>query len=291
MDVDFAGQMMKTDITSKKRKYFDKKWRLMQIYQKMSKEKEITMARYIVAFKYPLPICFVSFIILLSLWSSITPIRAEGTGQDVSAADTLIKDERVKEGEMTDTARLTDKEGRYLLNVARKTIQKTLFKQVDQEQKDSDLSPKLSEKRGTFVTLTIDGNLRGCIGHIIPQESILEGVQENAINAAFRDPRFNPLSKSEWDKIKIEISILTEPKPLEYSDSDDLLKKLMAGVDGVILKKGFLQATFLPQVWDQLPDKREFLTQLCLKAGMDGNEWKKGELQVSTYQVQAFEED
>jgi AmmeMemoRadiSam system protein A len=254
LDVDFAGQMMKTDITSKKRKYFDKKWRLMQIYQKMSKEKEITMARYIVAFKYPLPICFVSFIILLSLWSSITPIRAEGTGQDVSAADTLIKDERVKEGEMTDTARLTDKEGRYLLSVARKTIQKTLFKQVDQEQKDSDMSPKLSEKRGTFVTLTIDGNLRGCIGHIIPQESILEGVQENAINAAFRDPRFNPLSKSEWDKIKIEISILTEPKPLEYSDSDDLLKKLMAGVDGVILKKGFLQATFLPQVWDQLPD-------------------------------------
>jgi len=156
---------------------------------------------------------------------------------------------------------------------------------------DSLDSPKFSERRGTFVTLTINDNLRGCIGHIIPQETLLEGIKENAINAAFKDPRFNPLSKKEWDNVKVEISILTDPKPLEYSDAEDLLKKIRPDVDGVIIKKGYYQATFLPQVWEQLPDKKEFFTHLCLKAGMDGNEWKKGNLEVYTYQVQAFEED
>ncbi|MBN1626917.1 MAG: AMMECR1 domain-containing protein, partial [Deltaproteobacteria bacterium] len=80
------------------------------------------------------------------------------------------------------------------------------------------------------------------------------------------------------------------PRPLEYSGADDLLKKIRSDVDGVIIKKGYYQATFLPQVWEQLPDKKEFFTHLCLKAGMDGNEWKKGNLEVYTYQVQAFEE-
>ena len=94
----------------------------------------------------------------------------------------------------------------------------------------------------------------------------------------------------EWERIKIEVSILTDPKPLDYSDADDLLNKLRPGIDGVIIKKGFSQATFLPQVWEQLPDKKEFLTHLCLKAGLDGSEWKRAELEVSTYQVQAFEE-
>ncbi|MFC1534418.1 AmmeMemoRadiSam system protein A [Thermodesulfobacteriota bacterium] len=191
---------------------------------------------------------------------------------------------------MTDPNRLTDEEGRYLLSVARKTIENRLFNQKDQDQQDTVSSEKFLEDRGTFVTLTIKGNLRGCIGHIIPQETLFEGIKVNAINAAFRDPRFRPLSKEEWDKVKIEISILTEPKPLSYSDANDLLNKLRVGVDGVILKKGFRQATFLPQVWDQLPDKKEFLTHLCMKAGLDGYAWKKEKLEVLTYQVQAFEE-
>ena len=154
-----------------------------------------------------------------------------------------------------------------------------------------DSLPRYSERRGTFVTLTMDGALRGCIGHIIPQESLIEGVRENAINAAFRDPRFRPLSRQEWEKTKIEVSILTEPKSLAYADGEDLLKKLRPGVDGVILKKGYRQATFLPQVWDQLPDKKEFLTHLCLKAGLDGHAWKKDKLEVLVYQVQAFHEE
>jgi AmmeMemoRadiSam system protein A len=229
-------------------------------------------------------------ILLLSLFYPLSIIEAKGLETRGSAGVKFTDEEGVKEVEMIETAKLTEKEGLYLLDVARKTIEKRLFGRAEQDLEDSDLSPKYLEKRGTFVTLNKDGNLRGCIGHILPQEALIHGIRENAINAAFRDPRFNPLSKEEWDSIQIEISILTEPRPLEYSDVDDLLKKLRPGVDGVILKKGYLQATFLPQVWDQLPDKEEFLTHLCVKAGLDAYSWKKEKLEIMTYQVQAFEE-
>lgn len=202
----------------------------------------------------------------------------------------LDKKEGQKGVSMDKKSQLSKEEGAYLLTVARKTIEGRLFNKDLPEDKNN-LSEKYLEKHGTFVTLTINDNLRGCIGHIIPHESLIEGIRINAINAAFEDPRFPPLSAKEWDKVKVEVSILTEPEPLEYSDSDDLLDKLKPGIDGVILKKGFAQATFLPQVWDQLPDKSEFLTHLCMKAGMSGSEWKRGELTVYTYQVQAFEEE
>ena len=195
-----------------------------------------------------------------------------------------------KGGDMNETARLTKEQGKYLLQVARKTIERALFNRKEEGPEDKNLPAIFHERRGTFVTLTEDGNLRGCIGHIIPQESIIEGVRVNAINAAFRDPRFRPLSPKEWDKVKIEVSILTDPKPLEYKDAKDLLEKLRPGIDGVIIKKGFHQATFLPQVWEQLPRKEDFLTHLCLKAGLGPDAWKRGDLEVSTYQVQAFEE-
>ncbi len=185
---------------------------------------------------------------------------------------------------------LTGDQGQYLLREARRTIEKELFHKKGQTQTDTDLPGIFQERRGTFVTLTSDGNLRGCIGHIIPQESLIDGIRVNSINAAFRDPRFPPMSRDEWDRIKIEISILSDPKPLLYDTADDLLTRLRPGVDGVIIKKGFRQSTFLPQVWEQLPNPREFLTHLCLKAGLNGNEWQKGDLDVSTYQVQAFEE-
>lgn len=185
---------------------------------------------------------------------------------------------------------LTDEEGSYLLSVAKKRIERKLFGFQDEGEAGSHVSPRFSEKRGTFVTLTTGGSLRGCIGHINPHESLIEGIRINAINAAFRDPRFKPLSKKEWEKVKIEISILTEPKPLAYSNGDDLLEKLRPDVDGVIIKKGPHQATFLPQVWEQLPNGPEFLTHLCVKAGLKGDEWKKEKLEVSVYQVQAFEE-
>ena len=199
-------------------------------------------------------------------------------------------DKGEKEGMMNDTDKLTEDEGRYLLSVARKTIERRLFHREETRRDGETVSSKFAERRGTFVTLTINNNLRGCIGHIIPQEALIEGIRINAINAAFRDPRFRPLSRKEWDKVHIEISILTDPKPLEYLDANDLLAKLRPGVDGLIIKKGAAQATFLPQVWEQLPDKQDFLTHLCSKAGLGRDEWKQGNLKVLTYQVQAFEE-
>jgi AmmeMemoRadiSam system protein A len=198
--------------------------------------------------------------------------------------------DRQKEGNMTDTNQLTEEEGRQLLSVARKTIEAALFDRQADESPDSAASRKFFKRRGTFVTLTIEHNLRGCIGHIIPQETLIEGIKVNAINAAFRDPRFRPLSKQEWERVKIEVSVLTDPEELPYEDAKDLLEKLRPGVDGVILKKGYNQSTFLPQVWEQLPRKEEFLTHLCMKAGLDGDAWKREKIEVSTYQVQAFEE-
>ena len=191
---------------------------------------------------------------------------------------------------MTNTDQLTEEEGTYLLSVARNTIDQKLLLQETGVESDSFDSNRFLEKRGTFVTLTIDDCLRGCIGNIIPQESLIDGVKANAINAAFRDPRFKPLSEREWEKVKIEVSILTDPKPLDYSDKADLLQKLRPDTDGVILKKSHNQATFLPQVWEQLPGIEDFLTHLCLKAGLEGDEWEKGKLEVLTYQVQAFKE-
>lgn len=220
---------------------------------------------------------------------------ANGDNTRPSTADegvpvTSPNGESAKERGMKDKDRLTEEEGKYLLNVARKIIDQALSGKEGPEKGGTDLPALFDEQRGTFVTLTIGKNLRGCIGHIIPQEALIEGIRINAINAAFKDPRFRPLGKNEWKRVKIEISILTEPKPLSYSDADDLLKKLRPGIDGVIVKKGYHQSTFLPQVWEQLPQKEEFLNHLCLKAGLDGDEWKKGRIEVSTYQVQAFEE-
>jgi AmmeMemoRadiSam system protein A len=219
-----------------------------------------------------------------SLAAEKGPSRGDGgAGATASSRERMVAD-------MAEKDELTHEEGNYLLVVARKTIDDRLLGRKAEGGQDEGRFPRCTERRGTFVTLTMDGALRGCIGHIVPQESLVDGVRVNAINAAFRDPRFRPLSLQEWEKTKIEVSVLTEPKALPYTDGEDLLKKLRPGVDGVILKKGYNQATFLPQVWEQLPDKKEFLTHLCLKAGLDGHAWKKEKLEVSVYQAQAFHE-
>ena len=236
---------------------------------------------------------FISFILILLTWTAIHALGAQEfrtPGSGAMTRKTSPYEKKGKERDMVGKDKLTEEEGRCLLSVARQTIHQRLFSSEHQDLADSQVSPKFSEKRGTFVTLTIDGGLRGCIGHIVPQESLLEGIRINAINAAFQDPRFRPLSRKEWERVKIEISILTAPKALTYSDAEDLLDKLRPGIHGVIIKKGFHQATFLPQVWEQLPDKKEFLTHLCMKAGLEMDAWKKEKLEVSTYQVQAFEE-
>ena len=190
--------------------------------------------------------------------------------------------------------KLDDVQGQLLIKLARCALMKHLDQQIPQTTSDS-LKAALSDSRfqrpsGVFVTLTSSGQLRGCIGNLTSKESLESGVRRNAINAAFHDPRFAPLGSSELDQVEIEISILSEPRPLTYSDADDLLNKLRPGIDGVIIRKQSASATFLPQVWEQLPRPQDFLTHLCMKAGLASDAWQKSQIEVSTYQVQNFEE-
>jgi AmmeMemoRadiSam system protein A len=189
---------------------------------------------------------------------------------------------------------LTDKQGQLLVRLARETIAARLGLSEAGSKKipASDLTdPVFQEKRATFVTLKIKKQLRGCIGCLTPSETILEGIQRNAINAALNDPRFPALTGPELEQAEIEISILTNPQKLDYADGNDLLNKLRRDIDGVIIGQGMARATFLPQVWEQLPRTEDFLAHLCIKAGLSPDEWQRGELEVSIYQVQYFHEN
>ena len=186
---------------------------------------------------------------------------------------------------------LKEEQGQILVKLARQTIEERLDKRSIKVDPDSMMDSAFKEKRGTFVTLTINKQLRGCIGNLDSTDSIVDGIERNAINAAFLDPRFPPLKADELNRVDIEVSILTEPQPLEYRDSKDLLSKLRVNVDGVILRKGSASATFLPQVWEQLPQPEKFLSHLCTKAGLPSDAWRKGNLDILTYQVQCFEEE
>lgn len=188
--------------------------------------------------------------------------------------------------------KLSPKQGLLLLKLARATIAKKLgIDDLPNALIDPTfLNQKLQSKSGTFVTLHLNNNLRGCIGNLAASDSIADGIKKNAINAAFNDPRFSPLSKNEFNKIHIEVSVLSQAKVLEYKDANDLIAKLRPKIDGVIIKKNFKSATFLPQVWDQLPKTENFLSNLCHKAGLNPDEWRDGSVEVLTYQVQYFEE-
>ncbi len=185
---------------------------------------------------------------------------------------------------------LSSEDRRYLLTLARQTIASALEGRPLPSVDLSSLSEELRGPGASFVTLTLAGQLRGCIGSIEAYRPLALDVQENALAAAFRDPRFLPLSQEELGRVHIEVSVLTRPEPLPYNTGDELLTKLRPGVDGVIIERGWHRATFLPQVWEKLPDPREFLSQLCLKAGLSANDYRRPGLQVLTYQVEKFEE-
>lgn len=185
--------------------------------------------------------------------------------------------------------RLTPDQGNALVALARNTLRQHFGEPVDPAN-DSRLGAITHIHRGTFVTLTIGGQLRGCIGNLVPTGSIVAGVRDNALHAALHDPRFPPLTRTELDRIQVEVSVLTDPRPFPYKNEKDLAARLRSGIDGVIIRKGRFSATFLPQVWEQLPTSDIFLSHLCLKAGLPPDQWKEGDLEVSTYQVQYFEE-
>ncbi|MBU1171240.1 MAG: AmmeMemoRadiSam system protein B [Proteobacteria bacterium] len=180
------------------------------------------------------------------------------------------------------------KQGKVLINLARSSISKKLGKPSPQVDIPDD--PVFKARRGTFVTLKINDQLRGCIGNLSSNDTVIDGVKENALNAAFNDYRFSPLSEDELADIDIEVSILTEPQILPHKGGKDLLAKLRPKVDGVIIRQGRSGATFLPQVWEQLPNAEDFMRHLCMKAGLTADAWSSPDLMVSTYQVQYFEE-
>lgn len=183
---------------------------------------------------------------------------------------------------------LTEEQGQSLLQLARETIAGRLGLAIEKTSVDGAV---LDAEYGTFVTLKIDGALRGCIGNLLPSGSVAEGVKRNAVSAAFHDSRFSPLTAAELEKVEIDISVLSQPQKLEYTDGADLVSKLRPGIDGVILQLDGAGATFLPQVWEQLPAPELFLGQLCRKAGLVDTAWKNSNPVIEIYQVQCFEEE
>lgn len=178
---------------------------------------------------------------------------------------------------------MNDEEKKFVLDLAYKTIELRFNGVSNVENSLSKIPSLLNEIKSCFVTLTIDGDLRGCIGNIEAFEPLYKNIINNAINAAFKDQRFLPLTKDEFKKVKIEVSILSSPTRLVYLNPDDLVSKLSYN-QGVILTKGFRSATFLPQVWDIIPDKIDFLENLCAKAGIHVNAWREG-VEIFTYEV------
>lgn len=207
-------------------------------------------------------------------------------GKDAEKKTTIGSDETKASSESMSLA-----EKKQLLELARTTLTEVLL----QEKKDSSfrkdqILPSLRVKRGCFVTLHKKETLRGCIGTIQPKDELCDCIQENVLHAAFHDPRFSPLQKEEVDQVEIEISVLTLPQRIHFTDAEDLKQKIRPGQDGIILSQGWRKATYLPQVWEQLPQKEKFLESLCHKAGLPSDAWKDTKTEIEVYQAIVFSE-
>lgn len=187
-------------------------------------------------------------------------------------------------------APLSGEQQDQLLALARRSVAAAAAGQTVSMPDASELPPALREARACFVTLTEHGDLRGCIGTLTPQLPLHRAVAEMAASAAMHDPRFSPVRPDEVPNLELEISVLSPPVPIAFSSPDDLPGKLQAGRDGVVLHLGPLQATFLPQVWKDLPDKEDFLDHLSEKAGAPPRAWRGDNVRVEVYRVDSFEE-
>jgi AmmeMemoRadiSam system protein A len=185
---------------------------------------------------------------------------------------------------------LTPEEKQTLLRLARQALELCVRGEKLPPLERGLLTPTLRADGASFVTLTVDGELRGCIGALEAYQPLAEDVREHAIAAAREDYRFPPVQTSELGAINVEVSRLTAPVPLEYSSPEDLIAKLRPHVDGVILRDGSRRATFLPQVWEKLPRAEDFLSNLCHKMGASPDLWKRKHLDVRIYQVEEFRE-
>jgi hypothetical protein len=189
------------------------------------------------------------------------------------------------------TQELSTDDRNILLRLARQALTAAVSGQGNMPRSDAqDLPEVLRQPGASFVTLTIHGELRGCIGALEAYQPLADDVCEHAVAAALQDYRFPPVQPGEIESLEIEISRLTPPQPLQYSKPQELLQLLRFGIDGVILRDGLHRATFLPQVWEKLPDPADFLSHLCAKMGSSPNIWRYRQLQVYVYQVEEFRE-
>jgi AmmeMemoRadiSam system protein A len=185
---------------------------------------------------------------------------------------------------------LTIEEKKVLLREARKALEFGVAG-TPLEELDLDVFPqKLQEPGASFVTLTKGGQLRGCIGTLEAYQPLIEDVREHTVAAALNDYRFPPVNPGELADLSIEVSRLSSPRALDYKDSDDLLKKIRPGIDGVVIKDGIQRATFLPQVWEKISSPEEFLNHLCAKLGAAPDLWRRKKLDFLIYQVEEFHE-
>jgi uncharacterized protein len=175
----------------------------------------------------------------------------------------------------------------YLLDLAWGSVRHGLDRGTPLAVDPADYPEPLRVPGAAFVTLHRRGALRGCIGHLEACQPLVRDVADNAFAAAFRDPRFPPLQVRELDGLTLDISVLTAPQPMRFRDQADLIAQLRPGIDGLILEDGWAKGTFLPAVWDSLPQPDRFLAELKRKAGLPGEYWSPT-LKVSRYRTECF---
>jgi len=185
---------------------------------------------------------------------------------------------------------LSDDEKSALLQLARTALESAVQGGGPPEPGPNCSTERLLRPGASFVTLTRHGSLRGCIGALQAHQPLAQDVIEHAAAAGLEDFRFPPVQPDELAVIEIEVSVLTDPQPLSYTTPGELLAGLRPNIDGVILKSGLHRATFLPQVWEKVPEAELFLDLLCEKAGLPQRAWRRGNLEVLTYQVESFHE-
>lgn len=183
--------------------------------------------------------------------------------------------------------RLDTSTRRQLLDLAAASIRHGLRHHTPLTPEVTGYPEPLREPRACFVTLRIDGELRGCIGSLEAYQALVLDVAHNAFAAAFRDPRFSPLHEAEFPALEIHISVLSPPTPLQFLDETDLLRQLRPGVDGLILTVQGHRGTFLPSVWESLPRPEVFFNQLKRKAGLREDFWSP-DIQVQRYTTESF---
>jgi AmmeMemoRadiSam system protein A len=185
---------------------------------------------------------------------------------------------------------LSADERALLLKLARQSIEAAAAGQPPPQINLDDFPASLRQPAACFVTLYTGRDLRGCTGTLVARAPLAEEVVQTAAQTAIYDPRFSPVTPMETASIDIEVSVLTAPRKLDVPSPDALPRMIHPGIDGVTLSKGLHRATFLPQVWDKIPEPTEFLNMLCQKMGLPSQTWRLPGMQVEVYQVEEFSE-